>query len=441
VRPPEQGVSISNLADGTSGGGTLGCFVVDATDGTICLLSSNHAIARDNAGTSNQAIIQPAAALGGTKSDRIAGLKRFATLANNTEVDAAIAQLDDQSPVTGFSANVVGGLMAPINPAHPAVGMIVLGSVNGGACLLTRMDATLAALNVSLLTGSPPSTANKLDASAAVQAPVLFTNLEVQGAASGYKSATILGLGFSVAVPIATLGQIRYDDLILTVAFGAPGDSGAVACLGGAGNLHTGQAPCGLLGALSAYYAIPLDSSANSELADDLRDGFLMQTITGQLMVAVTYANTQTVIGRLNNRSGTAHNQAMAQAKAQALYSQFHSMAAQLIDSKSPTAVVTSQDLNVVQSVLLGLTLPTADGGTSMLTGPEASAALTLYSQVLKPTLGMNKESLLDYMNEHSVFQKIFGQVSAVPTVLLPGPVSLFRDAGPSTTPGTTGED
>lgn len=423
VRPPREGCSISNLADGGSADATLGCFVVDNTDGKICLLSSNHGIARDNGGLKGQAIIQPGGGDGGaTASDRVAGLKRWVTLANGVQADAAIAQLDDQS---GYTTAVMDNLMSPISESHPAVGMDVAGDPFGIFNLLTRMDVTLSQMNVKLLNSS--STATE------VVAPAVGMNIEKASRTTGYTSATILGTNFNVKVHAGgSVGDITYDNMIWAMFFGLGGDSGGVACKGGPGNLSLvkgflqAMANCPLLDALTIYYAIPLNSSANNTLASDLRDNFLSQSTTGQLLIQATYANADVVVDRLQADTGPAHNQAMAQAKAKALYSQFHALAAKLITSKSPTAVVTRSDLNTVNSILTGLTLPAGGGGTGMLTSKEASAAFALYSDVLVPTLGMNRTQLLAYMNKQSVFNKVYTRLTTVPTLNFPGTVQPF---------------
>jgi hypothetical protein len=423
VRPPREGCSISNLADGGSADATLGCFVIDKTDGTVCLLSSNHGIARTNAGVKNQAIIQPGGGDGGaTSSDRVAGLKRWVTLADGTQVDGAIAQLDNQS---GYTTAVMNNLMSPISQSHPAVAMDVAGDPQGIFNLLTRMDVTLSQLNVRLLNSS--STATE------VVAPAVGMNIEKVSRTTGYTSATILGTNFNTKVHAGgSVGVITYDNMIWAMFFGLGGDSGGVACKGGPGNLQLALlflallAACPLLDALTTYYAIPLNSSQNNTLADDLRDNFLSQSTTGQLLIQATYANANVVIDRLNTDTGPAHNQSLAQAKAKALYSQYHALAAKLITSKSPTAVVTKSDLSVVASILTGLALPATGGGTGMLTSKEATAAFALYSDVLKPTLGMNRTQLLAYMNKESVFNKVYNQLTAVPTLKFPGRVNPF---------------
>jgi hypothetical protein len=435
VRPPRQGCSISNLNDTENGGkvaGTLGCFVTDLTDKKICLLSCNHVIARLNQGQDGKdPIIQPGGLDGGVREENaIAILKRFAPLVNGTEVDAAIATLDNQTPSKGYTPEVMDDLMAPISPTHPTVGMVVAG--DGINTFLTRMDATIAALNVQLLgaSGGP-------GASSEVIAPEIFMNLEKVGRTTGYTSATVLGIGFSVKVGTGgSLGVVEYDDLIWTLFFSLPGDSGSVACAGGSGNLLFVLVFLLLLtfciseaDEMAKYYEIPVNSKENLGLAKKFQDSFLSQTITGQLLIAISYANMGTVTNRLKSRTGTAHNQAQAEAQARGYYSQYHDLAVKIITGKDPDAVITKAELDTVSNILLGLSLPASQGGTGMLTGLETSAAFALYSEVAQPTLGMDRQKLVEYMNDHTVFKKVYEQAAKVPTVKLTEAVKTLGES------------
>jgi hypothetical protein len=425
VRPPEQGCSISNLSDPENDGkvaGTLGCFVTDLVTKQICLLSCNHVIARLNQGQIGvDKIIQPGGLDGGVKKENAIGtLTAFAPLVDGTEVDAAIATLTDQTPSQGYTTEVMDDLMAPISPTHPTVGMVVAG--DGINSFLTRMDATIAALNVQLLgaSGGP-------GASSEVVAPELFMNLEKVGRTTAYTSATVLGIGFDIKVNTGgSLGVIEYDDTIWTLFFSLPGDSGSVACAGGDGNLLFVLVFLALLSLclgeadeMATYYEIPVNSTENMGLAKQFQDKFLSQTITGQFLIAISYANMGTVTDRLKSRTGTAHNQATAQARAEGYYKQYHDLAAKVITGKDPTAVVTKSELDTLSTILLGLSLSASQGGTGMLTGAEATAAFKLYSDIAQPTLGMNHDQLIAYMNQDSVFQTVYKQVVKVPTIKL----------------------
>lgn len=428
VRPPRQGASISNLNETIADGkvaGTLGCLVRDTGDGTICLLTCNHVIGRLNEGATGDPVIQPGGLDGGVEEDnRIGFLKRFAALGDGTEVDAAIAQLDDQS---GYTTAIMRDLMPEITPTHPAVGMVVAGDPYGINTFLTRMDATTVALGVEMLRGSPGSGGG--GASTEIIGPAPGLNIEKVGRTTGYTSATILGIGFDLEVDTeGDLGVITYENLVWTMFFSLAGDSGSVACLGGDGNLETVLLflelliECTLLEALSTYYDLPLDSDENTDLSDQLRDKFMAQSKTGQLLIAATYNNSQVVIDRLNADTGEAHNQSLAQARAQSYYDAYHDFAATLITSDSPTAVVSSNELAAVASILYGL----GPAVTNILTPSESTALWTLYASVLEPTQGMNRAQIIDYMNQDSIFNLVYSQIAQVGTIQVPGPASIY---------------
>jgi hypothetical protein len=422
-RPPLQGCSISNFNGTDATGaitGTLGCLVRDQTDQTVCMLSSSHVLTRTAQGGNGELIIQPGADDGGTQSYGAGALKRSVTLTTGTNTaDAAIAQLTDQAHI---SQNVVNGLMAPISATHPAVGMVVAddSATCGKNCFLFPLAPALQQLNVTLLAAT--------SSSSAVVAPTVGMHIEKVGRTTAYTSSTVAATGAIVKANWQPLGQITLSGLIWTQAFHLPGDSGAVACQGGNGHTfapipdHCKTGNCGLLDALATYYQIPVNSADNNALADKLRDTFMSQSMTGQLIIGTTYLNAQMIINRLASETGAAHQQSQAQAKAKSLYSKYHALAAQLISSASPTAVVSSGDLNTAASILHGLT-GQPPYGTGMTTSVESTAAWVLYSNVLKPTLGMNRQQLIDYMNTSAVFQQVFATVQSVPTLTATGSV------------------
>lgn len=415
MRPPLQGCSISNFNNGATG--TFGCLVTDNGDGTWCVLSSHHVLARDGLAASGELIIQPGAQDGGIEALGIALLKRSIAIGTGTNiVDAAVAQLIDQN---NTSQAVADGLMGPISPSHPAVGMVVADDSQscGRNCFLSRMDYTLGSLDVTLAAATAGSIA--------VVVPSVGMNIEKVGRTTGYTSSTIDATGVQVKVNNGTIAY-TLSDLIWTQAFSLQGDSGAVACVGGNGITYAplnpacesaGSGGCALLDAISTYYDIPLNTSANSTLADNFRDNFLAQSNTGQLLIGTTYLNTQAVINRLNSATGAAHNQAEAQAEAKALYSSYHALESVLAGSAGPTAVVTSEQVNAMGEILSGLTRPVASGGTSMLNAAESTACYTLFSDVLVNVIGMNQRQVIDYMNMSSVFQRVRAALTSVPTI------------------------
>lgn len=410
MRPPRQGASISNPIDGKTAG-TLGLFVVDDTDDTICLLTCNHVIARMGRGTVGEPIIQPGAYDGGGSADAIATLKRWApTPASGTRVDGAIAQLTDQS---AYTLDVAHDLMPPISADHPAVAMVVAGDWFGNN-LLTRMDATLDALDVHLPIGpgGPVSETDLLcdGATSGLADPQPGMNIEKVGRTTGYTSSTILVIGVraDVSTPI---GVITYDDLVHTQFFSEPGDSGSVAFQGGDGKTFTPPSllpPCIVLGTLSDYYDLPL--TEDNPLADKVRDEFFLQTETGKLLVTLTYVNSESLINRLKDRQATGEELAYADQ----YYTKYHDfMAAVLADPDSPE-VVTQEHLDDAAFVINGL-------HQTVLTSTEAAVAWLLWQDCLTPTLGMNRQEVQAYMTNPALYGKVYETVALDPTIEMHG--------------------
>jgi hypothetical protein len=420
VRPPALGCSAANINSGTANAGTLGCFATADQIGT-CVLGSAHVLARYGQAAVDEVIIQPAGADGGSTVDSIALLKAWAPATIGTHnVDAAIAQLIDQAE---YNPAAVGNLMAPISPSHPAVGMVVAddSAECGESSFLTRMDLTISQLDVQLV-GSTSS-------SSAVVAPQVGMHIEKVGRTSGYTSTAVDAINAIVKVGYGG-STVTMSDLIWTVGMTTLGDSGAVACEGGNGVTYAptppwcSTNPCPLVDAFATYYNLPLTTSANLTIADEIRDRFAAMSNTGQLLIGVAYLNAQTAIDRLQANTGAAHNQALAQEVAQSLYAQYHDLIAKLAASSNPTAVVTSSDVNLAASLLFGLVAPVSAGGTAMLTSAESAAAWTLFTDIVKPTVGMGRDQLIDYMNESTVFQRVYSQLAAVPTIRTQGSVS-----------------
>jgi hypothetical protein len=404
MRPPRQGASIGNL--GLRKTGTLGCFVQDNTDRTICILSANHVLAVVNQAPPGSAIVQPGTDDGGSDSgNEIAQLKRFVPLVNEGSVDAAIAQLENQTSGSGYTTAVAHDLMAAISPSHPAVGMCIANDTTGSS-YLTPVDTVLAALNVSLL-GGP----------GAVALPELNTNIEKVGRTSGYTSCPIRGIGVDLFI---TYGDqiMRIRDLFWATQFNIPGDSGSIACVGGDGDTPVDPSQdgstCPTLGAAAEYYNVPLTD--DEALSDQVRDDFLALSKVGRLMIAITYANADTAIARWTARVG-GQGQAIEQAYAPSYYAKYHDYVATLLGDPTSTAVVTDENIHDIQTIISG------EIEVGEFTKDEAKAASYLFNNVIVQTSGMNRQQLLDFMNDDAVYQTVYDQLAAVPTIELTVPV------------------
>ncbi|MGR6924199.1 LamG-like jellyroll fold domain-containing protein [[Actinomadura] parvosata] len=426
IRPIRPGCSISRGGPEKTAG-TLGLFVYDNTDGTACLLSNNHVIADMSRGAIGDPIVQPGTYDGGVVTrDTIALLKRWVPIrASGTNVDAAIAQLTDQ---TLFDMRPARNLMPPLATNHPVVGIVTAGDGFGG-CLLTRIDAALTALNVDLIVPAPDGSlvpSARLEGSAAapmkgVVAPYPKMVIEKVGRTSGYTSAVIGAV--RVAAKVDTpIGVILYTDLIWTTYFQLPGDSGSVVYRGGDGRtlVPPDYYPCPLMPVLEEYYWV-VPFTAEEETADRVRDEFFAQSQLGRLLLRLPYLNETTVRNRLYGKWAS-RDEEIAAAEFYDKYREF--MIDVLNDPNSPE-VVTQEHLDDAAEVIQGLR-------QTVLFPEESQLARTLYDQALVPIKGMTRRQVRDYMNDWAVYDLVLAELEKVPTIEVFGAAELPRMPDPA---------
>lgn len=410
MRPPRPGCSISNPLDGDTAG-TLGLFVIDNTDGTMCVLSNNHVMARMGKGVRGDKIIQPGVADGGTAAkDTIATLKRWVPITTaGTKIDAAIAQLVDQ---TNLSLQPALDRMPPLTAGHPAIGIFTGGDGHGSG-LITRMDLAIAALNVTPAISAQDGRVMPAPPEAVV-APEPFMIIEKVGRTSGYSSSMITAVGVETLI-LTPLGPVVYSDLAFTENFGLGGDSGSTVFQGGNGTSPVEEEDneeCFFLASAGSYYNLPL--TEDNDLADDLRDNFLAQSLVGRLMVRLTYINQQLVVDRLQGRQGTGSELSYASQ----YYAKYHDFVASVLADPNSTAVVTQEHLDDIFFIIYGLE-------QSVLRREEATLAYKLYQKALVPVLGMNRSQALAYMNRTDVYKTIYDAIAAVPGIETNGPIEI----------------
>ncbi|WP_393062696.1 hypothetical protein [Streptomyces sp. LN549] len=404
MRPSRQGASISNLEQGRTAG-THGCNVVDKTDGKLCLLSCNHVLARLNEGKPGEAIIQPGGYDGEVDvKNAIAELKRFDPVdaTTGTDTDAAIAQFTDQS---GQTSDVAKDLMAPISPSHPAVGLLVAGGCSG-AVYLTEIETVLARLDVKLAAATGSSTA--------IVAPAIGMKVEKVGRTTAYSSSAIAAIEVDIEVDTqSALGVVPYRDLIYVPGLGQAGDSGSVVCAGGDGDtlVESDCGGCTVLNSIGSFYDLPL--AGDNDLADQIRDGFLAQSVAGSLLVAITYMNSQNITDRLAGMVADSTSKSYAAS----YYARYRDFIENVLNDPTSTAVVTQENLDDATNINAGLVQ------TFVITGEECVAANQLQTEILDKTLGMNRQQMLTYMNDGRIAARIREILSTVPTIELDGPV------------------
>ena len=415
--PPVQGCSISTGRTGNVTTGTFGCLVRDLSDQTICVLGSNTTLAQNGEVPPQGAIFQPSV-FNADSPDKIARLKRFVpySVKGTNYIDGAIAQLVDQ---TGYSQGVADNLMKPISADHPAVGL----------CAFS--DATL--FNIFLIpmagspSGGPPTLLSALGvelAPATSGSPCTATatnsmNIEKVGSTSGYTSSRVAAVNVIINVQDFTGQVLTFGNLIWTQAFALPGDSGAIACVGGNGRTFVPPflfiGPCLFILAVGDYYNLPL--TRDEHVATQLKNQFLGQSQVGNLITGLIYNNAQSVIDRIKGK----HASSAAMAYAHIYHQEYLALAkAALANPGSTTRVVTQGNLDDYYFIMAGLS---GAGADPVLTPEELTALKILYDDVLVHTKGMDYAQLVSYMNELSVFDKVLAAISKVPTINLHGTI------------------
>lgn len=278
-RPATAGDSIINASDEVAAG-TLGALVIDNTDKSQCILSNNHVMARQNAASLGEKIIQPGSYdAGSSPADDIATLKRFVTInATGNTVDCALAQIMEGAVIDQVHNNII-----PVASAdHPAVGLLFAGGCN--LTVMNPIDQVLNQLNISFPSGN----------NATVSAEIGM-NVEKVGRTSEYTSSTVQGIDATVTIGY-NFGNATFDHQITTSWMSDPGDSGSLVYKGGAGGTadHCG---CGSTSASSSLLNVNLDREA--DMAKIVRDQFLRHTKMGRWAIDLFYANEESALERL----------------------------------------------------------------------------------------------------------------------------------------------
>lgn len=121
ARPVPCGVSTGNYLDPATSAGTIGCMVkLNNVGTTICFLTCNHVIARENKASIGSAVLQPGIGdLGKYPADQIGSLKDFVVLKTQPSinyVDMAVASTN--SNLTSPKLNCIGTISTTyINPS------------------------------------------------------------------------------------------------------------------------------------------------------------------------------------------------------------------------------------------------------------------------------------------------------------------------------------
>jgi hypothetical protein len=408
IRPVPLGCMVANKTTNQAFG-TLGCLVRDNTDGSLGWLAAGHSLDSLRGAKVGDVIGQPGDATG----DEIGRLARFTTFGSPTSgylADAAFIKMNaGVAYTTGFARNLMGA----VSGTHKILGIHLATGV-GGSSLFMRIDNVLKALNV------------RLESTDYAGTPTIGMSVEKVGFASAYTSSEIVALG---TTPVAlgddlfadpTPTTFKFSDLVqVDNGFTWFGDSGAVVAAGGNGQTRLATAGCDLpdpwgtcplLQTMGTYYDLPL--TGDNGLADQLRDQFLSLSRTGRLLNRAVYANFETVIGRLQG-TGTSEEQAGALT----YYNRYHDFAKRVLDNPNdPSATVTQQHLDDALNALNAL------HQTKKITDSEYTALKDVHQSTFAPTLYMNHDQVVAYMNQPRVYTRTYGKLAGISTIDMVGP-------------------
>lgn len=379
-RPAPAGVSINNANEVSAG--TLGAVVTDNTDGSMCIVSNNHVMARQNAAALGEFIVQQGPFDGGASpADNIATLKRFVTInATGNTVDGAIAQV---IPVAEGVANVVdqvkNGLIATASQAHPAIGLLF-----AGGCSRTIMNPIAAVLNQ--LDIRFPAGAG------ATAAADIGMNLEKVGRTTEYTTSTVTEIDATVTIPY-NFGNATFDNQITTAWMSDGGDSGSVVYEGGAGG---NESKCGCGTQSAAESALGVDLKQERSMADIVRDRFLRQTKIGSWAIDVFFLNEERFLDRFHATSLDANDREFARK----LYDKYAEEARQaFVQGERAEQRVTEQHIRDARTALKRT--------QKYLSRDEYEAAEKLFALATEVGKGKNARELLSLLNDEKLFEQV----------------------------------
>ena len=277
-RPATLGISIGNANEASAG--TLGAVVIDNTDGSQCILSNNHVMARQNAAALGEMIVQPGLFdAGNSPADDIAFLKRFVMIgATGNTVDGAIAQMQRSAVID----EVHNKIISVATPDHPAVGLLFAGSCN--RTIMNPITNVLNQLNISLPT-----------ANSTVRAEIGM-NVEKVGRTTEYTTSSVMEIDATVTIPY-NFGNATFDNQITTAWLSNAGDSGSLVYRGGDGGNVDQCGVCGTTSAASRMMGV--DLNREQQMASIVRDQFLRHTRIGRWAIDLFNTNEDRALKRL----------------------------------------------------------------------------------------------------------------------------------------------
>jgi len=384
-RPAPSGISCSHFDLG--GAGTLGCLVRDKTDGSLCILSNNHVLAKENAATIGDNILQPGTGpdSGSNPGDAIATLKRFVTInPTGNVVDCAIGQVTHAGDVVDQMKN---NLMDVPTPNHPAVGLLFAGG--GNRTILNPINQVLNSLNIEFTHGP-----------GATVLPEIKMNVEKVGRTTEYTTSTITEIDVTATIGYS-FGNATFDHQIATAWLSCPGDSGSIVCRGGKGGTTQGNCPsCGSTQAAQSLLQRNLKNDVDAEKI--FRDKYLSNTKTGRYLLDTFFANEDYIVKRFNASQAAPEDVSYAQYLYERYAETFRKMA---INPEDSTQVVTRDQINDASHGLGRI--------DRYLHSDEREAARQLF-EIVRSFEGRRVSEVLNMLDDNEIYNRVVRIVSSV---------------------------
>ena len=404
--------AIAGSSIGVAGGqaGTFGCLVRDNTDNSIQILTTAGVVTHGGTLPAGTPVYQPAPDSTANVVDLIGTLTRSTQLstypalypppspAPSAVVDAAIIRPTDDELVSA-ATSIDPGVSTP-HRLNQAVGLIVGAEVDDDGqfyYVAISMSTVLDALDVQPLT---PGTFSDL----ASGDRVIFAGAGGKTPQKRPRIGTVLGGGehaVRYAHPDGPSVAAVGPSFRVSSGIAEDDDIGAVLLRRSGNVVESRCAGCSLAPDLEAVYNIPFTQDV--DLADAIRDDYLLGTLTGSMLVQVFYRNEHIFRDRLVNASPTE----VELKYARLIYNKYSRIVRGEIDNVSMTyAPVTPEVLDDVRASVYGL--------SRFMTAEEHDACQSLLV-LLESVEGFTMEQGIDYMNRNDTLQEVQGIISQVP--------------------------
>lgn len=380
-RPAFPGASIA-AAGVTTSAGTFGAIVSDASSGAAMILSCAHVLSTP-AGSTGQSILQPAAMDGGSSPASVIGT--LSRLSSNPAIDAALAAPADPGQLSNY---VPAYLITAPSAAQPAVGLLISVESGGTTAVYQPIADVLGAVGAKLPDGAT--------AIADVGVPV-----QKFGRSTAYTSSLVAQTGATVQVNGGPLGAQTVVNGTVVSDFAASGDSGALVCLGGAGDiLALPGGTCLGVAAVGSAANIP-DLLTHLAAIDRFRDRYLATVPLGALLGSLYFVNQSSILSRIQQTVSRMNVLQLAsfQALAQVYYALYEPVLLADVVDPGASGVFAAADyaqIELLSSVALSY---------GFLNQQEYNALSAYNAKVLIPLIGMSYDQAYAWLSGRQVFK------------------------------------